>query len=328
MTESQGHALNLKVWLCFWFMVTASLVSAENRPGAAQIYKQTCASCHESPASARIPGLSSLRQMSAESVLHSLQNGPMKPQAANLTPAQKRAVAKYVSGKNFRTTSNETLGKCSSPDDATPGLGWNGWGASITNTRFQPQKSGQLAADDVPKLKLRWAFAFPKQSMMAAQPAISGNRLYIGSADGTIYSLDSNTGCIFWKSHTEAGIRAAPHIVTTKEKTLAIFADLAANVYTFDANTGEQLWQKKVEDFPGARISGSPQIYENAIYVPVSSVEENTSFDSKYECCRFRGSIVALDLNTGQEIWKTYTIPDPPAKTKLTPQGTQLWGPS
>src|SRR5262249_33908271 len=58
------------------------------------------------------------------------------------------------------------------------------------------------------------------------------------------------------------------------------------------------------------------------------SVEENTSFDSKYGCCRFRGSIVALDLNTGQQIWKTYTVPDQPTKTKINSNGIQLWGPS
>jgi polyvinyl alcohol dehydrogenase (cytochrome) len=254
----------------------------------------------------------------------------MKPQAATLTPTQKRRLAEYVSGKTFHAGSSEEAGKCTSTDagEAISNLSWNGWGASLANTRFQPQASSQLTAADVPRLKLRWAFAFPKQSMMAAQAAIKGDHLYIGSADGTIYSLNANSGCVDWKSHTEAGVRAAPNVVASKDQTLAIFADLAANVYAIDANTGKQIWRKKVEDFPGARISGSPQVYENTIYVPVSSVEENTSFDSKYECCRFRGSIVALNLYTGQQIWKTYTIPDPPVKTKLSSQASQLWGPS
>jgi len=269
--------------------------------------------------------------MSAESVLQSLKHGPMKPQAEKLTPAQKRAVAEYVSGKNFHASaSSRVAGKCSSTEahEAVSDLGWNGWGANLTNTRFQSQQSSQLSAADVSKLKLRWTFAFPEQSRMAAQPAISGNRLYIGSADGNIYSLNVDTGCVYWKSHLEAGIRAAPSLITSKDQRLAIFADLAANVYAFDANTGKRIWQKKVEEFPGARISGSPQVYENTIYVPVSSVEENTSYDAKYECCRFRGSMVALGLSNGQQIWKTYTIPDPPEKTKINRNGTQLWGPS
>jgi polyvinyl alcohol dehydrogenase (cytochrome) len=328
MTESHGHTLDLKVWLCFWFLVITSIASAENPSSAAHIYQQNCAACHDTPGNSRIPRLSSLRQMSTESVLHALENGAMKPQAANLSARQKRAVAEYVSGKTFHASSNETAGKCSSSEEVVSGLGWNGWGASLANTRFQSQESSQIRAADVPKLKLRWAFAFPKQSMMAAQPAVIGNHLYIGGPDGTIYSLNTSTGCIYWTSHAEAGIRAAPSVVSAKDRTFVIFADLAANVYAFDASTGQQIWQKKVEEFRGARVSGSPQVYENTIYVPVSSVEENTSFDSKYECCRFRGSIVALDLNTGEQIWKTYTIPDPPAKTKINSKATQLWGPS
>ena len=38
--------------------------------------------------------------------------------------------------------------------------------------------------------------------------------------------------------------------------------------------------------------------------------------------------MVALDASTGKQIWKTYTIPDEPHKTKKNKIGTQLWGPS
>ena len=268
--------------------------------------------------------------MSAEAILHSLESGAMKPQAEVLTAWQKRIVAEYVSGKILQTEQNTALGKCPSSEDinAQSGANWNGWGSDLSNTRFQSEKSAGLTESNIPRLKLRWAFAFPKQSMVMAQPAVIGNRIYIGSANENIYSLNSRTGCIYWNTHTEGGIRAAPNVVVEKDQNQVIFADLAANVYAFDANTGMQMWKTKVEDFPGARISGSPQIYDGVIYAPVSSVEENTSFDAKYECCRFRGSIVALDLKTGQQIWKTYTIPDPPAKTRVSSKGTQLWGPS
>ena len=265
--------------------------------------------------------------MSAEAVLHSLQQGAMKSQAATLTSQQQHAVAEYVSGKKFQVNSRNVAGGC--PSNEVPVSGddsnWNGWGVDLSNTRFQPKAAG-LAESDIPKLKLLWAFAFPRQSTVMAQPAVIGNRIYIGSADGQIYSLNSGTGCTYWTAHAEAGIRAAPSIVTTKNQPMAIFADFAANVYALDANTGKQIWKTKVEDLPGARISGSPQVYDSRIYVPVSSIEENTSYDTKYECCRFRGSVVALDLKTGQQIWKTYTISDPPANTSS--KGTQLWGPS
>lgn len=42
----------------------------------------------------------------------------------------------------------------------------------------------------------------------------------------------------------------------------------------------------------------------------------------------FRGSVVALDANTGRQIWKTYIIPEPPVPTGKTSQGIQLFGPA
>lgn len=327
----QRHNFRLKLWLYLWCL-NYSLALAQSAPqqsaSPGELYKKNCATCHDGPNNSRIPKLFALRQMSAESVLHSLDSGAMKPQAEGMTPREKRTVAEFVSGKRFQEEQDSAVGKCPPTErpDAQSGSHWNGWGSDLSNTRFQSEKLAGLTESNIPRLKLRWAFAFPKQSMAMAQPAVIGDRLYVGSADGNIYSLNSRIGCIYWNAQTESGIRAAPDVVLEKDQ--VIFADLAANVYAFDANTGTQLWKTKVEDFPGARISGSPQIYAGVIYAPVSSVEENTSFDAKYECCRFRGSVVALDLKTGQQVWKTYTIPDPPSKTRVSSKGTQLWGPS
>ena len=95
-----------------------------------------------------------------------------------------------------------------------------------------------------------------------------------------------------------------------------------------DAATGALIWKVDVESFPVGRVSGSPTLHAGRLYVPVASGEEGAGASPTYECCRFRGSIVALDAATGQEIWKTYLIPDEPKQTKKNAVGTQLWGPS
>ena len=48
----------------------------------------------------------------------------------------------------------------------------------------------------------------------------------------------------------------------------------------------------------------------------------------RYQCCTFRGSIVAYDAASGRQIWKTFTIPDEPKPTMKNAIGTQLYGPS
>jgi polyvinyl alcohol dehydrogenase (cytochrome) len=61
------------------------------------------------------------------------------------------------------------------------------------------------------------------------------------------------------------------------------------------------------------------------LYVPVSSREEAAGGSLNYECCTFRGSIVALDAATGRQLWKTFAIPDPPKPATKNSKGTQLW---
>jgi polyvinyl alcohol dehydrogenase (cytochrome) len=69
-------------------------------------------------------------------------------------------------------------------------------------------------------------------------------------------------------------------------------------------------------------------LHAGRLYVPVASGEEGAGAAPSYECCRFRGSIVALDAATGRQVWKTYMIPEEPRPTKKNAVGTQLWGPS
>ena len=75
-------------------------------------------------------------------------------------------------------------------------------------------------------------------------------------------------------------------------------------------------------------ITGGVAYHNGRLYVPVSSLEEGTAAIPTYECCTFRGSVVALDAASGKQVWKTYTISQAPQRTTKTARGTQLWGPS
>ncbi len=61
---------------------------------------------------------------------------------------------------------------------------------------------------------------------------------------------------------------------------------------------------------------------------PSRVVKKDPVASPTYECCKFRGSIVALDAITGKQIWKTYTIDESAKPTKKNAIGTQLYGPS
>jgi len=68
-----------------------------------------------------------------------------------------------------------------------------------------------MTVDDVPRLKLKWAFGFPGASSGGTQPVVVGGRVYVGDAEGDLFALDAQTGCIHWTIEVEAGIRSAIH---------------------------------------------------------------------------------------------------------------------
>jgi len=201
---------------------------------------------------------------------------------------------------------------------------WNGWGATLSNDRYQRKRGARLSVADVPRLELKWAFGYPDVAGTGAQPSIVGERIYVGSISGVVYSLDLNTGCTYWTFAAGAEVRAA----VTVANGAAFFADAAGTVYSVNANTGQLRWKHHVDNHPAVRTVGSPKVHGGRVYMPVSSGEEVYGGSATYECCKFRGSIVALDADTGMQMWQSFTIPDPAHPTRRNAVGTQLYGPS
>ena len=187
-----------------------------------------------------------------------------------------------------------------------------------------------LTQDQVPRLQLKWAFGFPGASAANAQPTIVGGLVFVGGGDRKVYALDAKSGCTRWVFATEADVRTAISFtpISGTNQFGVFFGDVAANAYAVNATTGALVWKTKVEDHPAARIIGAPTLYFGVLYVPVSSIEELTGSRPTYQCCSFRGSVVAVDTATGRQIWKAYTIPEAPRPTKQNAIGTQLYGPS
>src|SRR6185295_17517941 len=191
---------------------------------------------------------------------------------------------------------------------------WDGWGQDKSNTRFQDTKQAGITANQVPRLKVKWAFGFPGEQTANGAITLAGGRLFVGSPAGKVYSLDAATGCVHWYFQA-AAMRNAVRIERVASGYAALFGDNSGTVYALDAVTGKLLWKTKVDDYPQTRVTGSMAFYNGRLYVPLASGEEVASVPVTYECCRFRGSVVALDAATGKQIWKTFTIEDVPHPT-------------
>lgn len=322
-----------------------SLLGAFAAPGVAQtvdgeaVFERACATCHVNPDPAtRAPDLDALRRFAPEAVLTSMMSGRMFRQGSELGEDERVAVAGYVAGRPVGTAPPPvSAGLCrnSPPPLSAPGLlaGWNGWGGGVTNTRFQSTERGGLNADSVPGLTLKWAFGYPGVNSARSQPVVVGGRLFVGTEAGDVFALDAKSGCTYWSFHARSGIRAAvsigPYTKASGESGYAaFFADQRAFAYAVDADSGSELWSYRVDDHTYASSTGSPTLHVGVLYVVTSGVgEEGQGGRPGYPCCTFRGSVTALDADTGALLWKTYTVP-PSERRGISSEGQPLFGPA
>ena len=329
-----GVAVALIGFLC---SPSWAVAPAEQKPDGQALYEQHCAKCHAGQ-STRAAQLDIMRRLPAEFVLHSLELGKMKFQGVLRTNEERRAISEWVTSKKLKpeSASDETVaGFCADApgefmvEDGTPQ--WNGWGVDVVNSRFQPAEQAGVSAEQVSRLKVKWAFGLP-MDYQTSQPTVVGNRVFVGSMKGRVYSIDAKTGCLYWSMKPRAGVRSTLVVGklpgTDPARYVVYFGDSEARVYALDARTGTELWRNKIDEHPMARITGTPKLHGNRLYVPLTSLEEAAGADADYECCTFRGTLVAMNPINGKMVWKTYTIPEPAVPVRKNRKGVQLWGPS
>ncbi len=306
----------------------SALGPRDSLPGAA-LYADNCAACHNGSVY-KAPHFHWLEMMPAQSIHKALTSGIMREQAATLDDQAKVAVVEYLTQKRFdptQTLVEETT--CEGPaalfdaEHATVKVGWG-----HDNSRFVPAELAGLAAADIPRLKLKWAYTFAGATRARSQPGYGLGALYVGSEAGIVRAFDLETGCVRWAFEAKAEVRTGVVYSGSAEHSAVYFGDLVANVYALDATTGELLWTRSADDHPSATLTGTPAVHGDTLYVPVSSLEVIAAADPSYECCTFRGKVMALNGRTGETIWEHHSIPNAPQHNSDTSAGTRVLAPS
>jgi polyvinyl alcohol dehydrogenase (cytochrome) len=192
---------------------------------------------------------------------------------------------------------------------------WNGWGRDLNNSRYQPEPA--IPAADVPRLALKWAFGFVGGPVFGQSTIVDG-RLFVTGAAGRIQALDAKRGCSYWSVDTNSSVATAlivgelsaprkffalpklkrknAHIEIDKPPSAVLFGDSAGFVSALDAQHGTLLWKVLADTVGSGRISGSPTLYKNRLFVPVNTEEHGTAPAA--------ASVVALDVATGSVVWR------------------------
>jgi polyvinyl alcohol dehydrogenase (cytochrome) len=255
---------------------------------------------------------------------------PAAPPAQNAAaPAATPPAAPSAAPTATPVATGQLANRCAKPQlPVMFSFDWIGWGGNPGNWRFAASPSG-LSAAAVPSLQLKWAFGIPNVRIVRSQPAAAGGRLLVGANDGTVYSLDAARGCTLWATTASKPVRSGLVIAIGAGRHPAVFfGDSGGNVYALDFSTGELVWAVRADDHPEATITGTPAYFDGRLYVPISSGEEGARRRPEYECCTFRGSVVALDAATGKKIWQSYMATDAPVAVGKTKDAHNIFAPS
>lgn len=311
--------------------------AADKYPAGARIYQQHCAACHETGAG-RAPLHVIISYMTPDAIMAALTTGPMQAQGSALSQDDKVQVAQYLSGQELGTAVGPPVPPppCSGEHaafDRAQVPAFAGGGLDLASTHSVSTAKAGMSKANLGQLKLKWAFGFPLANRARSQPALGGGAIFVGSHGGTVYALDRETGCARWTFNAGAEVRTA--IVLSpwqaddeKAVPLAFFGDWKGNAYAIEAFTGKLVWKVRADEHPAAVITAAPALYQDMLYVPVSSLEEASAALPGYPCCSFRGSILALDARSGREKWRTWLVdePRPQAEGKtLGPSGVPVW---
>ncbi|MFJ8582592.1 PQQ-binding-like beta-propeller repeat protein [Micromonospora sp. NPDC093277] len=213
------------------------------------------------------------------------------------------------------------------PADAADDQQWTMGGQNISNTRSNPSET-ILSPSSVGGLTLNWSYT--TRGDVSATPAVVDGAVYFPDWGGYFHKVDANTGAVIWSRAVSSYVGAGGTVVSRTSpvvvgNTVYIGTQTGARVLAIDTATGNLRWNTQADTHPDAILTGGAVYYNGVLYEGVSSLEFSHATEAGYDCCTFRGSLVAIDAATGALKWKSYTLPDQGPGGDIY-SGASVWG--
>ncbi len=171
---------------------------------------------------------------------------------------------------------------------------YDGWG-------YSPLE--EINTANVSNLNPVWSLSTGLTEGHQSPPIVNNGIMFITTPLNHVLAIDAASGDGIWEYSRQMPFDIS--LIHPTNRGVALYEDKIymatsdANVVALDAQTGEVVWEKAVANYRnGYYMTLAPLPAEGKIMVGVSGGERG-----------IRGFITALDATTGDELWKTYTIP-------------------
>lgn len=204
---------------------------------------------------------------------------------------------------------------------------WPGHGNSHSEQRFSPLD--EINSGNVSRLGLAWYLELPGETSLEATPLEVNGAIYFSGSMGWVYAVEAATGQLLWKYEPELfrdNPREARRIYAVNRGVAyhdgTVFAALKdGRMIALDAEKGNLKWSKSFihKDFP-ATSTGAPRAFKGKVIIGTSGADLGS-----------RGYVTTLDANTGELLWRFFTVPGEPGKTDgaasddVMPMAAKTW---
>jgi len=187
---------------------------------------------------------------------------------------------------------------------------WMTYGGSYDEQRFVTLD--KITPANIGTLGLAWSYEFDTDRGQEATPLVVDGVMYVSSAWSKVYALDARTGKLLWQFDPEVdGQHAVYACCDVVNRGVAVWkgkvfvGTIDGRLIAVDAGTGKQLWSVQTTDrAQPLTITGAPRVFNDKVVIGNGGADL---------CCA-RGYVTAYDTQTGEQIWRFYTVPGDPAK--------------
>lgn len=193
--------------------------------------------------------------------------------------------------------------------DTVSGKDWLVNGRDFGSAHFSPLNLINDA--NVKDLGLAWSLDIDSPMGLPTEPIVVDGTIYIPATLDRVFAIDASSGRQIWSydPHVALGATMMGSYASRINRGVAVWQHRVfigtgdCRVIALDAGTGAQLWQTTVCTASETGITGAPRVGGGKVYIGYFGSDTGT-----------RGSMVALDADSGKIAWRFWNVPGDPSK--------------
>ncbi len=168
----------------------------------------------------------------------------------------------------------------------------------------------QIDTGNVDRLGLAWSLDLPGQQSLEATPLAIDGVLYFTGSYSDVFAASVETGELLWK-HEAKVYEHNPlkmNFIFPLNRGVAyadgrVFsATIDGRLLALDAKTGETIWSVETVERDDQRfVTGAPRAFDGKVIIGQGGGDTGQ-----------RGYVTAYDQETGEQVWRFYTVPGSP----------------